>query len=573
MDDLQFYPTPRWLAELAWSKFNNQEFIRVLDPSAGSGDLAAASPTDYYDRRPPIDVIEIDAGKHPQLREQGFRVVGLDFLGFEGGHCYSHIILNPPFAQGAKHALKAWDGLYCGEVVAILNAQTLRNPFSAERKRLAALVEAHGSVEFISDAFKGSDAVREADVEVAVIHLEKPAECSEDWIGPVIASMTAEPPSEQEQFQLPNELALPDSFVTNQVRAFRAAVRAMREAVRMDAVSAHCAARIGRTMDDLANNRGESGVPSAEAIRKGLETGYDKLKDRAWASVLRSTQAMSKLSSQVQIQAESQFEAIKALEFTEANVYAFLLGLSQSTPQMQLAMMCEVFDLITRYWSENTVFYRGWRSNDRHRSMGMRIKMTRFIIPYMTGWSHSLDFKALRVLADIDKVFALLDGKAQPEVSLVSLFENNFSALRRGERLDSTYASVRWFKGVATCHIFPRDKELVDRLNRVVGRHRSWLPPVDQEAGDGFWRQYDRAEKFDGQFRTEALRLAAGGSYQYQRHQSDHPLHKFVHAREEGERERASAVMASAMDVVLERHGLLQAIEMEQGASPLLLAA
>lgn len=151
MDELQFYPTPRWLADRAWNMFSDREFTRVLDPSAGEGALAQAAPRDYYDRAPKVDVIEIDASKHPILREHGLRVVGLDFLGFEGGHCYTHVVMNPPFAAGAKHVLKAWDMLWEGEIVAILNAQTLRNPFSAERKRLLQLVEDHGSVEYISD--------------------------------------------------------------------------------------------------------------------------------------------------------------------------------------------------------------------------------------------------------------------------------------------------------------------------------------------------------------------------------------------------------------------------------------
>lgn len=577
MDELQFYPTPRWLADRAWNMFSDREFTRVLDPSAGEGALAQAAPRDYYDRAPKVDVIEIDASKHPILREHGLRVVGLDFLGFEGGHCYTHVVMNPPFAAGAKHVLKAWDMLWEGEIVAILNAQTLRNPFSAERKRLLQLVEDHGSVEYIADAFKGEEVVREADVEIALVHLVKPAECTEDWIGPVIESMRVDR-NKEEAFELPRELALPNSFVTNQVRAFRAAVKAMREAVRMRAVADHYAVRIGRTMDDLANNRSDGDVREVVSIRKALEEGYDNLKDRAWASVLRSTETLSKLSSKVQKQAESQFSIIQALEFSEENVYSFLLGLVQSQPEMQLDMMCEVFDLITRYWSDNTVFYRGWKSNDKHRTMGRRIKMTRFIIPYMRGWSHSLDWDSLRVLADLDKVFALLDGRSQPEVSLVSLFEskgpgnrNTFDQLRRGERLDGSYLSVRWYKGVATCHLYPRNKELVDRLNRIVGRRRGWLPPPDEQGSDAFWKQYEKAEKFDAEFRAETDKAARASRGYF--HHSDSPIHQFMLEGHEG-RERAEASMAAAMDTVLERHGLLPAISDERrGAMPLLLEA
>lgn len=579
MSDLQFFPTPRWLAKRMWSKFKNQNFVRVLDPEAGAGDLADAMPDAYERRGTIIDCIEIDASKHPLLREKGLRVVGLDFLNFEGGACYSHVVMNPPFAEGAKHVLKAWQMLFHGEVCAIINAETLRNPFSAERRQLAAIVEEHGEVEYHKDAFKGEGVAREANVEIALVHLIKPAECSHDWIGPVIASMTTDQIKE-EALELPRELALPNSFVFNQVTAFRMAVKAMREAVRMEAVAQHFAVRIGLTMEDLANNRGEEG-PVGEMIRERLEKEYHDLKDRAWASVLRSTEALSKLSRKVQKQAESQFELIKTLEFNESNVYGFLLGLVQSQPEMQLDMACDVFDQITKYHSENTVYYRGWKSNDKHRTMGIRIKMTRFVLPGHKVWCNSIEYDSIRMLADFDKVFALLDGKSAPEVSLVSLFDpsraggldpHSFSRLCRGERLTSTYFDCRYHPGVGSIHFFPKKKDVVDRLNRIVGRRRGWLPPPTEPVTDAFWLQYDSAEKLDREVRDEANKGARAGRVGSHFSTWDHPINQFM--RNDADASKAGeAMLAKAMDTVLARHGMLEALEHSQPAEQLLLAA
>jgi hypothetical protein len=86
MKDLQFFPTPRWLAEYAWGKFKNREFTRVLDPSAGEGALLEAMPRDWRgESLAPVDCIEIDVSKHPTLHDKGHKVVGLDFLNFDGG--------------------------------------------------------------------------------------------------------------------------------------------------------------------------------------------------------------------------------------------------------------------------------------------------------------------------------------------------------------------------------------------------------------------------------------------------------------------------------------------------------
>lgn len=172
MDDLQFYPTPKELAQRAWALFKNKHFTRILEPSAGNGDLADARPWEneryYRGAAPIIDCCEIDVTKHATLRDKGYQVVGLDFLQFGNAAIYSHIILNPPFANGAAHVLKAYESMWDGEIVAIINADTIRNPFSRDRQMLVSLVEQFGSYEIIEGAFAVPDAERKTDVDVAL---------------------------------------------------------------------------------------------------------------------------------------------------------------------------------------------------------------------------------------------------------------------------------------------------------------------------------------------------------------------------------------------------------------------
>lgn len=156
--DMQAYYTPDSLARKAWAKFKNKDVIRLLEPSAGEGDLIEPWTGREQWRSGKhtaklVDCVEIDISRHPTLRGKGFNVVGVDFMAFNGASIYSHILLNPPFADGAKHALKAWEILFDGEMVAILNAETIKNPFSGERKMLLNLIEQYGSVEFLQDEF------------------------------------------------------------------------------------------------------------------------------------------------------------------------------------------------------------------------------------------------------------------------------------------------------------------------------------------------------------------------------------------------------------------------------------
>ncbi|BCU08490.1 DUF4942 domain-containing protein [Allochromatium tepidum] len=557
MNDFQFYPTPKSLADRAWAKFKN-EFVRVLEPSAGHGDLAKAAPCKYHSwsRDVPIDCIEIDLDKHPVLREEGFKVVGVDFLKFSAGAHYSHIIMNPPFAQGAAHVLKAWDILWDGEIVAIINAETVRNPFCRDRQRLAALIEKHGEVEFIEGAFSTPEAERQADVDVALVYLRKEADASElaDAVLEDLIRDQTRGEDLAEDCQDDQELCLPNSVIENAVLAFNAAVESARKAVLAEARASRYAKRLG---DTLSQRRGDApsdySTPiTADSVRNDLAKRYDNLKDRAWAGILSSTQVLSRTSTNVQREIESRFEEIKALEFTAENIYGFLLGLAQNQGQIQIDMACEVFDTITRYHSDNTVFYMGWKSNDKHRTAGMRIKTTRFILPGHSdhGFRMSLPWESRRLLADFDRVFAMLDGKMESPIGLVDVFSRHYQRLKHGERLSSSYFDVRYYPGIGTIHFFPRDKKLIERLNLLVGRHRQWLPPQETRVSKDFWLQYEQAEKFDKAIRSQVKTLFREQAPR----RSPHPLHAYGEAGEGGD--EARAWLGQAIGLHLEAKGL-----------------
>lgn len=549
-DEFQFYQTSHGLARKAWGLFKNRNFERILDPEAGRGALLKAFPTRTSFSVPKLDVIELDLTHHDNLRAAGYNVVGTDFLDFREGNVYSHIIMNPPFQAGAQHVLHAWDILWDGEIVAILNAETLWNPYSKERKYLAQLIETHGSVQFIDNAFSGAE--RSTDVSVALIYLKKStgeALLLEDLVGDLDLD-----PELDLDLQGAQEVMLPNSDIVNAVRAFNAAwavtqkaVIARAQANRYQAMLGHTLTGLGGKHDSLHELRQEAGVAY---VRRTLKVEYDEMKDRAWANVLRSTEVLTKTSNQVQRSLEREFEKVKQLSFTVKNIYGFLLGLAQNSGQIQIDMACEVFDSITRYRSDNTVYYMGWKSNDRHRTAGMRIKTKRFVLPEFEGHANGLCWDEEAKLGDLDKVFAMLDGKREPEVSLVQVFRDEIARLRAGERVSASYFDVRYYPGRGTIHFFARSQALVDRLNLLVGRQRQWLPPVDANVNPAFWEQYQRAELFDKAVRQRVRAL-----------QTKNPDLKYVHPFLEAASTAENAAPAleligDGLAVVLEEHGV-----------------
>jgi hypothetical protein len=579
--DFQFYPTPPELATKAWAKFQNKNFVRILEPEAGSGDLIKAMPwfTKRNSREVPVDCCEIDFSKHANLREiPGVSIVGFDFMAFGGGSIYSHIIMNPPFAEGASHVLKAWEIIFDGEIVAIINAETLRNPYSRERMQLASLVERFGEVEYIESAFAGDDAERKTEVEIALVYLRKHANLGESIVGTLISDLQAENAKVKAErlaagFEPMQELAIPSTVIENSVITFNASVTSMRAAVTATARANYYAGMLGETMAVLAGETVTTKLASSVAwVKSELARGYLVLKDKAWAGMLRSSQVTSKLSSSAQKRVESEFERIKELEFTVDNIFGFINGMVENQGQIQLDMACDVFDLITRFHTDNLCFYKGWKSNDNQRTCGMRIKTTRFVIPGNESYkgSRNLSFECMNKLADFDKVFAMLDGKSEPDVSLTQIFNTKLEDMCAGERVASSYFETRYYPGAGTIHFFATNKSLVDKLNKLVGEHRKWLPSADAPVAETFWQQYERAEKFDKELRAEIdLRQKNKRASSW-----DHPLRGLHHNDERLETNRAA--LDDALTTVLERNGISVDFQLKGPATPeqlLLLAA
>jgi len=573
MDDLQFYPTPPALAKRAWDMFQ-KEPERVLEPSAGNGDLLQPVVRNLR-RRVKIDVIEIDPTKHPLLQSKDFNVVGFDFLAFQAVGLYSHIIMNPPFAQGAQHLLHAWQHLHDGEIVCILNAETLRNPFSRERQWLAGLIAKHGRVEYISDAFSQAD--RKTEVEIALVHMIKRSD-ADALVGDLISDLRQEKDPSFD-FTVDNQLAIPQGFVEDVVLRFNAAAIAAKDLAKAQAVSAYYRRLLGKTMKMVDADRepdpGSSSKSEKEqapqCARRDFAKAYDDLKDAAWTSILRSSDVLSRLSSSAREKVQSEFEQIKKLEFTEVNIYGFLNGICQAQGEIQMGMLLDVFDEISRYHEDNTVFYMGWKSNGRHRTAGMKVKARRFILPGFgtEAWQRNLGFVCLSRLGDFDRVFAMLDGKHESTTrGLKDIFTDSFNNLVRGERVSGDYFEVRYYRKRGTVHIFPKSQELVDRLNLWVGRQRQWLPPQDKDANADFHAQYQQAESFDSEFRS-----AFGGSSWTL--SCALPFLRGVEAIDRGQNEITAEKIDKALNAVMKAHGWnpCAALSYSESEQMLLLAA
>jgi phospholipid N-methyltransferase len=175
----EFYPTPPSLINKMVSDIDFNRIKTILEPSAGSGNIVEKviekmkhAHHSYYSREEKkydIDCIEIDQNLRYILQGKGLKVIHDDFLTYDGFKKYDLVIMNPPFSNGDKHVLKALELIeQGGQLVAIINAETIKNPYSNIRKDLINKLNTYNaSIEYLQEEFK--EAERTTNVEIALI--------------------------------------------------------------------------------------------------------------------------------------------------------------------------------------------------------------------------------------------------------------------------------------------------------------------------------------------------------------------------------------------------------------------
>lgn len=549
--DLQYYPTGAMTAALMWNKFK-RPVLHVCDPSAGRGHLirhalnafaeippgkevpwfdpelherkgrlgVRFSQRDKFSVLPAVSVVEINLEFHDSLRALkssscDVRVVGYDFMQVQSLASVTHIIANPPFAHGVEHTLHAWDVVYDAEICVIINAESIKNPCTAARRRLCDLIDAYGSVEFFEDQFK-TDVERTTTVEIAMVYLDKRlfnSQAFELKMGELKKGDNLK--DDPLKAEVTSQLALPTNLVENTYYRFCEAVEAARRFSEYEAIFTRKESQIGVSLEEMqAKGVGSEYRKEVENIQSAAQKAfierYNSLKAKAWAQIIRSPLLTDKLSNQARRSVEAQAASIYELEFSIPNVYGFLHGIILSMGDIYADMICSLFDTIIERSTDNVSFYKSWKSNQKHR-IGMKICESRFIIPrFRTYSNYRLEYESRMFLSDIDKVFGFLDGCTDAYDGVVQAFDSG--KVSQGVKVETKYFYIRYYQGVGTLHFYPKDISVVDRINKFVGKIRNWIPNVESDANEDFNRQYVQSTKLSKQY-TEIYAKKSRGWY------------------------------------------------------------
>ncbi len=506
MFNKDFYPTAPHLVRRMKEKIKgNPE--NILEPSAGKGDIIDTLIDDEHCHGwgsrfglSNFSAIEIDEELQATLRGKGIKVIDSDFLTYSGPDKYDLIIANPPFSNGDEHLLKAIDILYRGEIVFLLNAETIRNPYTNKRKELKKkLSELNAEIDFIQGAFETAE--RPTGVEVALVYIRIERNIEDDLFAGVEDIAEDPKPGIEQNYELSTGKTIAELVAEyNQIVQIGTdtIVNYFRNYKKIGAY-------IGLNMEA---GKDYSTGDMTERMQKHLNELVVTLRKTFWRRTLDIGEVSSRLTAKKQCEFEHQLNERSYMDFTEGNVRQFILNLIAGHEKSLTEAVLEIFDKFTirhcysgGLFDENIHLFNGWKTNKAFRVN------KKVIIPIYAGYGDGpfiswgkwkLDYNAARQLRDVDVVMNYFDGMpgyVSISQALEKAFERGLSA-----GIESTYFRITAYKK-GTIHLTFRDDNILRRFNVAACKGKGWLP---QDYGSKKYQETNPQERavidsFEGQ--------------------------------------------------------------------------
>lgn len=537
-----FYPTPPSVAEKMLEGIDWMKVSTVLEPSAGSGNLVKAILKEYSlhryrssERSIDVDCVEIDPslrailqyefgaekqhrlydeknaleGKRKWDRESnrymelptqekerldavkkeislrsagGVRIIHDDFLSLATWKQYDLIVMNPPFSDGDAHLLKAiqMQQRSGGEIRCILNAETIRNPYSNSRRLLQQkLLELNATVTFMENAF--SSAQRKTNVEIALISVTIPAAKQKSEIFSRLKKAYAvdEPTTEDVTDMTVSDFM--ERVVTQYKVECEAGIALMREYQAMQPY----------ILDSFEKDRYSSptltlAVGDPSRTFRGDSPNVNKFlrltRLKYWRALFSNKDFTGRLTSNLLSEYQDKVDKLADYDFTLFNIQAIAAEMNAEMGKGIEETIVALFDKMTAqhsYYSEmekNIHYYNGWKTNKVHKINNKVILPIYGVFADRYWCKDTFNVRAAEAtIGDIEKVFDYLDGDMTAPISLHGVLQRACEA-GQTRNIPCKFFDVTLYKK-GTMHIRFHNQELVDRFNIYCSRKKNWLPP------------------------------------------------------------------------------------------------
>ena len=491
-----YYPTPSALIRKMLVHIDFKKIKTVLEPSAGKCDLVEGIIKQFeynqsnnkgkYD----IDTIEIDDNLQHIIKGKGFRLVHDDFLSYESYKKYDAIIANFPFSQGDKHLLKAIEmQQQGGEIVCLLNADTLLNPYSNSRKELIRQLEDHNAkVEYIENAFLDSE--RKTGVTVALIYIDIP---KIEYNSVILNELKQEEASKTDTRYTSDKLINSD-FIKGIVEQYSYEIKAGLKLIHE--YNSLKPLMLG-SFKDNSNPVLKLSLEYEDKEGSSLENAYIKqIRSKYWKTLFSNDQFMGLFTSNLRRKYMEQVEELKNYDFSLYNIYSLRIQISKEMTQGVEETILNLFEEFSHkhhYYDEqskNILHFNGWKTNKSYKVNHRVIIPLNGFNNWWNGEFDPLNYNVVDKLKDVEKVFNYLDGGLTEEIDLMEglKFAKHYGQTKK---IELKYFYVTFYKK-QTCHLEFKNMELLKKFNLFAAKNKMWIP---NNFGKATYNQMSKEER------------------------------------------------------------------------------
>ena len=445
-----------------------------------------------------ITCVEIDSNLCSILKARHRLTINADFLDWCSFTHYDTVLMNPPFADGEKHLLKAIS--LCengGQICCILNAETIRNPYTTLRQLLVQkLDEYRAEIEYVDNAF--ADAERTADVDVALIYINIPRKVVSEEVAKGFVKGDV---YESEYHEFKNTQLYNGDAISLLIEQFNLEARYGIKLI-------NTFQSMQQYVPDGMINLFVSGCSDESDTKWSLQNKYiRRLRQKYWELAFQTKEISGLLTDGARQRYQHEILRFRDFDFTLSNIKQLQIELSQSLDKNIHDAIVNLYDSFTYKYSRenptNVHLFNGWNTNQ-----GFKINPKKIIYPlylYTTygGWG-SWDVHRLRdFLTEVEKVFIYLDGGRTDGESVSDILNRLYYKSDKryaGENLSFKYFDVE-VKKKGTIHIKWKCDELVKKLTIIGCKAHGTLP---NDYGARKYSDLDEAHKktvdeFEGQ--------------------------------------------------------------------------
>lgn len=492
IDINEFYPTPTSVIDKLLSDVDYDNIRYCLEPSAGKGDIAKYIVDKIGNRArsmsigvDAVDVVEINPDLQNVLKGKGLRLIHDDFLTLDTYKQYDIIAMNPPFSNGDEHLLKAIElqSRYGGQIRCILNAETIRNPYSNRRKELVSkLDELNANIKYYQDAFNAAE--RKTGVEIAIIKIDIPKIQNDSIIFEDLKKA-----EEIKQAQCPESADLiTNDYIKGIVQQFNFEVRL---GLKLIDEAEYVNSKILKTFGDdkkplliLTLNEYQDGW-GCSAVDRNVYV--KRVRTKYWTALFKNKTFTGLLTGKLRDSYMSKVEELSDYDFTLFNIYTIKIEMNKTVAQGVENTILALFEEYSNKYhyydetSKNVHYYNGWKTNKAYK-VGKKV-----IIPcaltiertYTYDKGERINYNAIRgnvdKLIDTEKVFNYLDGGLTDGDDVYTCL-SKAALINQSSKIKCKYFELTFYKK-GTCHITFTNLELLKKFNIFGSQKKGWLPP------------------------------------------------------------------------------------------------